>query len=67
MVKHYGILSAVDRIVKRRTDTTGYAALREMGLEQYAFEAVVVRYPRLFSPEAVARSQSRVDEWKRAG
>jgi hypothetical protein len=31
-----------------------------MGLQDYAFEAVVVRHPELFSAEAVAQSQARI-------
>lgn len=38
----------------------GYAALVEMGLEQFAFEAVVLRHPHLFSHEAVERSRERM-------
>jgi hypothetical protein len=61
MVKRYGILGAVERAVNRKAETAGYTALVEMGLEDYAFEAVVVRYPTLFSPEAVAHSKARIN------
>jgi hypothetical protein len=60
MVKRHGILGAVERAVNRKEETVGYTALLEMGLEDYAFEAVVVRYPTLFSPEAVERSKARI-------
>ena len=65
MIKRHGILEAVERAVNRETETTGYTALLEMGLQDYAFESVVVRYPELFTAETVQRSQDRVDEWKR--
>jgi hypothetical protein len=65
MIKKHGILGAVERAVNREAETAGYTALLEMGLQDYAFEAVVVRYPELFSPETVYRSRTRVDEWKR--
>jgi hypothetical protein len=65
MIKKHGILGAVERAVNREAETAGYTALLEMGLQDYAFEAVVVRYPELFSPETVQRSRTRVDEWKR--
>jgi len=65
MIQRHGILGAVERAVNRDVETTGYTALLEMGLQDYAFEAVVVRHPELFSPETVRHSRMRVDEWKR--
>jgi hypothetical protein len=61
MMKQRGIIAAVERTVSRKEETVGYRALVEMGLEDYAFEAVVVRYPALFSPEAVRISQERIN------
>ncbi|MHB8413785.1 MAG: hypothetical protein ACYDDA_12095 [Acidiferrobacteraceae bacterium] len=66
MIKRHGILGAVERAVNRPEEAVGYTALLEMGLQEYAFEAVVVRYPDLFSSEAVQRSRARLDEWNRA-
>lgn len=65
MIKRHGILGAVERAVNREAETAGYTALLEMGLQDYAFEAVVVRHPELFSPETVQHSKARADEWKR--
>jgi len=64
MINKHGILQAVERAVNRPQETTGYTSLLEMGLEDYAFEAVVVRYPSLFSQEAVARCEERIQQWK---
>ncbi len=60
LVKRHGILGAVERAVAREEETAGYSALVEMGLDRYAFEAVVMRHPDLFSKEAVERSNQRV-------
>jgi len=60
MIKQLGILPAVERIVTRRKETVGYTALAEMGLERFAFEAVVLRYPKSFSAEAVERARERL-------
>lgn len=65
MIERHGIIEAVERAVNRPVETMGFTALLEMGLEDYAFEAVVIRYPDLFSDKAVQRSQARVEEWKR--
>ena len=41
----------------------GYTALVEMGLLEYAFEAVILRHPALFSEAAVSISRQRMSEW----
>lgn len=64
MIKRLGVLKAVEKIVSRPDDAAGYTALIEMGLEKFAFEAVVVRHPDEFSFEAVEQSKVRVARWK---
>ena len=64
MIQKYGIINAVERAVDRKNETKGYTALLEMGLEAYAFEAVILRYPELFSDSAVEISQQRMREWE---
>jgi len=64
MIKRLGVLKAVDRVVSRPDVTMGYTALVEMGLEKFAFEAVVVGHPEEFSFEAVEQSRKRVAQWK---
>lgn len=62
MVKAHGILGAVERAVNRRDATTGYEALVKAHLEDFAFEAVVTRYPDRFSADAVSRSTERLSK-----
>lgn len=62
MIQEHGILPAVERIVLKRTESVGYTALAEMGLKEFAFEAVILRHPEQFSAEAVARSRERLAE-----
>jgi hypothetical protein len=66
MIKRHGIIGAVERVVNRRHETTGYTALVEMGMPDFAFEVVVVRHPELFTEKAIARSTERLKEWKKA-
>jgi hypothetical protein len=66
MIKRHGIIGAVERAVNRKDVTIGYKSLIEMGMQDFAFEAVVVRYPALFSPETVKRATERMKEWERA-
>ena len=65
MINRHGILPAVERAVNRPHETAGYTALLEMGLEKYAFEAVILRYPGLFSKEAVEHSKERIEQWEK--
>ena len=63
MIKRHGIIGAVERAVNRETTTQGYRMLAEMGLQEFAFEAVILRYPELFSEESIAKSRERLTEW----
>ena len=63
MLAKYGIIEAVERVVKRKAEALGYTALVEMGLQEYAFEAVILRHPSSFSAEAVQRSKERMAQW----
>ena len=64
MINRHGIIPAVERVVNRPHEAAGYTALVEMGLEKYAFEAVIIRYPNLFSDEAVQHSKERIEHWE---
>jgi len=59
-VRRLGVLQAVDKLVSRPDGASGYAALVEMGLAEFALEAVVVRHPEEFSFEAVQHSRRRL-------
>ena len=64
MIERHGILGAVERAVNRPIETLGYSSLVEMGMQDFAFEAVVLRHPDLFSPETVQRSRERMKHWQ---
>ncbi|MFX0201727.1 MAG: hypothetical protein ACFFCW_36905 [Candidatus Hodarchaeota archaeon] len=64
MIKRHGIITAVERAVNRKDVTSGYKALVEMDMPDFAFEAVVCRHPSLFSAEALKRSRERLEEWE---
>ncbi|QSI30435.1 hypothetical protein GNX71_12905 [Variovorax sp. RKNM96] len=63
MFKAQGVLQAVDSLVSKKKETVGFSALLGVGLQDYAFEAVVARYPSLFSSEAVLQSKARLSTW----
>ena len=60
MIERHGILAAAERAVNRPKETEGYAVLVELGLQDFLFEAVILRHPDAFSAEAVARSKERL-------
>lgn len=64
MIKNHGIIGAVERAVNRRDVTQGFTTLIEMGMQDFAFEHVVLRYPDLFSQKAIDRSKERVEQMK---
>lgn len=57
-----GILKTVENVVSRNKPTEGYSALVEAGLDDYTFEAVVLRHPSQFSEEAIEQAKRRVAE-----
>lgn len=65
MIERHGIVESVNRAVCRPIETQGYKALLEMGLGDFAFEAVILRYPTVFSTEAVRISKERLSGWER--
>jgi len=64
MIERHGIIGAVERAVNRSEETTGYAALVQMGMQDLAFEMVVLRHAGLFQPETVRRAKARMEGWK---
>ena len=64
MITRHGNIGAVVRVVNRPTETQGDSALVGLGLEDYAFENVILRYPDLFSTQAVHISRERIAHWK---
>lgn len=64
MIKRHGIIEAVERAVNRSAEALGYKSLVDMGLEELAFEAVILRHPEVFSKAAVEISKERLSSWR---
>ena len=60
MIEKRGIIEAVERVGTARDETVAYKLLVENGLQDKAFEAVVLRHPSAFSEAAVAASRRRL-------
>ena len=59
-IKRYGIIEAVQRAVSRPPEAAGRVTLRDLGLEDLAFEAIVVRHETSFSDAAIRVSKARL-------
>ena len=64
LVEQHGVLAALERIVAKPGESAGYKALVEMGLEDMAYEQVVLRHRDAFSEKAVAASEARLQRLK---
>lgn len=63
MVERHGIIETIERAVNRTHEPQGYSLLVEMGLQELAFEAVVLRYQHLFSESTVRISEERMVQY----
>ena len=63
MIERRGLIPAVEYLVTRTAETTGYKALASMGMQDKLFEMVVLRHPENFSHEAQAASKRRLRQW----
>ena len=61
-IKRYGIIEAIQRAVSRSPDDEGQVTLRQLGLEEFAFEALVLRHEASFSDAAVMASKARLEQ-----
>lgn len=61
MIRRRGIIPAVEHIVTKPDDSPGYTTLVAMGMEDMAFEAVVLKHRDQFSEEAVAKAEERTN------
>jgi hypothetical protein len=60
IVRTHGIIEAIQRAVSRTPDATALGTLRELGLDDLAFEALVVRHEAAFDPATVELSKTRL-------
>lgn len=60
MIRDRGVIHAVEHILTKSDVTMGFTTLKELGLSEYAFEAVVLRHPESFSEAAINVSRQRL-------
>jgi hypothetical protein len=59
-IDNKGLVAAMEGFVNRSDRQAGFTKLQEVGLHNFAFEAVVLRHPTHFSDRAVQRSKERM-------
>ncbi|EIN00423.1 hypothetical protein WQE_15371 [Paraburkholderia hospita] len=59
-----GELNAIEEIVKRRSVTDGFHRMRNAGLFDKTFEAVVLRHPHDFSQAAIESATAKLNQWE---
>jgi hypothetical protein len=62
IVRTHGIIEAIQKAVRRPPDATAFVALRELGLDDLSFEALVVRHEAAFDAATVQLSKARLAE-----
>ena len=68
-MNHQGVVArvmsaiAIEQVVDRPDGTAGFSALKDAGLENFAFETVVLRYPDSFSRSAIERARERMEDF----
>ena len=60
MIENHGLIGAIERAVNRPDDPEGFTLLIDMGLSEFTFEQIVLRYRDQFSREAVQQATARV-------
>ncbi|TWI13532.1 hypothetical protein [Aerolutibacter ruishenii] len=63
-VDNKGLIAAFEGFVNRPDGAAGFKNLRDAGLHNFAYEAVVARHPQAFSIEAVERARQRLAQFQ---
>lgn len=58
-INNHGIVNAVDQLVSQTQPSSGFNLLKKIGLEEYSFEAIVLKYPSAFSAMAQQNAVNR--------
>lgn len=65
MINRYGIIGAAEKAVNRKIEAIGYLVLSKKGMKDWTFESVIVRYPKAFRHEVVAKAKLRLEEFSK--
>ena len=66
MFNRVGLIKCIEHAVLKREPTEGFILLMENEMSKFVVEALVLKNPDRFSPEAVAASEKRMEPYKEA-
>ena len=61
MIERDGLVAALSKLAVSADLQSGFKVLRDKSLLDQTFEAVIVKYPKLFSSDVVSAAQWRLD------
>ncbi|MGI4945607.1 MAG: hypothetical protein ACRYHQ_34430 [Janthinobacterium lividum] len=61
MRQDYGLVGAIERLVKTGEPQAGFRRMKEFGLVDWTLEAAVLKYPDRFSKHAKEFAKARLD------
>lgn len=63
LVKHRGVIKAIQALVASDADEQYHESLQEMGMRDLAFEAIVIKHAEAFEPVTVELCAARLADW----
>lgn len=63
IIKSRGVIEAIRSLANRQAGEIDYANLRETGMQDLAFESIVVKHAAVFDAETVRRCEDRLAAW----
>ncbi|MGQ0656902.1 MAG: hypothetical protein ACT4NU_02230 [Chromatiales bacterium] len=66
LVRRLGVIGAIQSLVNRNAGEAHFTTLKETGMQDLAFESIVLKHPEAYIPETVERCAARLGEWTQA-
>ena len=63
MVRRHGIVETIQRSVNADPDLGRYTTLKAIGMQDLAFESIVVNHRNEFAASTVEKASARLAEW----
>lgn len=63
MVKRHGVVETIQRSINGPPNADHFETLKAIGLDDLAFESIVIKHKNRFAPTTVERASTRLAEW----
>lgn len=61
-IRKHGTVAALEQVIRRAPEARGLDVLTRLGLDDYTFEAVVLRHPEAFAAETVGVAEAWAEQ-----